>query len=65
MKLWLNTAIDSSIRTPPFNLAPFKSLTNCKDFPRSFKWGVESRFMHLVHKFDKQFMGATILNKDP
>jgi len=23
------------IWTPPFNLTPFKSLPNCKDFPRS------------------------------
>ena len=37
----------------PLNLAPFKSLTNCKDFPRSLS--VESDSVsHLVHIFDKQ-----------
>ena len=53
MNLWLNSTITSSIWTSPFNLAPFTSLTNCKDFPRFFD--LEScRASHLVYKFDKQ-----------
>jgi len=49
--LRLNTTIKSW--TPPFNLAPFKYLTNCKDFPCSLN--VESgRSSHLVYQFDKQ-----------
>jgi len=42
-----------SIWTPPFNLVRFKSLTNCKDFPRSLNEGL-GRASHLVYKFDKQ-----------
>jgi len=42
----------SSIRTHPFNLAPFKSL-NWKDFPRSLN-GMSGRAWHLVSKLDKQ-----------
>jgi len=55
MTLWLNSAIKilCSVWTPPFNLAPFKSLTNCKDFPRSLN-GESGRASHLVYKFDKQ-----------
>jgi len=60
MTLWLNTAINSSIWTPPFNLATFKSLANCKDFPLSLN-GESGRASHLVYKFDKQNVGATIL----
>jgi len=52
-KKWLNTTIKSSIWTPPFNLAPFKSLTNCKDFPRSLN-GESGRASPFVYKFDKQ-----------
>jgi len=42
-----------SIWTPPFNLAPFKSLTNCKDFPRSLneESGPASQ---LVYEFDEE-----------
>jgi len=39
--------------TPPFNQAPFKSITNCKNYPRppNGEWG---RASHLVFKLDKQ-----------
>jgi len=42
-----------SIWTPPFNLAPFKSLTNFKDFPRSLN-GESGRASHLMYNFDKE-----------
>jgi len=41
-----------SIHTP-FNLTPFKSLTNFKDFPPSLN-GESGRASHLVYKLDKQ-----------
>jgi len=41
--------LDSSI----FNLTPFKSLINLKDFLRSLN-GESGRALHLVYKFDKQ-----------
>ena len=55
MTVWLNTTINSStlIWTSPFNIAPFNSITNCKDFPRSFN-GESGRDSHLVYKFDEQ-----------
>jgi len=53
MTLWLDTTINYSILTPPFNLAPFKSLTYCKDLPHSVN-GESRRASHLVYKFDKQ-----------
>jgi len=42
-----------SIWTPPFNLAPFKSLANYKNFTRSSNWE-SGRASHLVYKFAKQ-----------
>jgi len=42
-----------SIWTPPFSLAPYKSLSNCKDISHSLD-GESGRASHLVYKFDKQ-----------
>ena len=54
MTLWLNTSNSSTLPGLfHLNLAPFKFLTNCKDFPRSLN-GESGRASHLVYKFDKQ-----------
>jgi len=55
MTLWLITTIKFlyPIWTPPFSLAPFESLTNCKGFPCSLN-GELGRASHLVYKFDNQ-----------
>jgi len=48
-----------SICTPPFNLEPFESLTNCKDLPRSLN-GESGHASHLVYKFDQQIARCNI-----
>jgi len=57
MTLWLFTKLKSSIPLlyldSPFNLAPFKSLINFKEFLRS-RNGKSDVVSHLAYKFDKQ-----------
>jgi len=56
-----NSSFLYSIWTPPF-LAPFKSFTNCKDFPRSLN-GESDRGSHPVCKFGKQIARCSNTSK--